>query len=305
MIRRSTLRSQIAAALRDEILAGRLATGRDFTVKEIAEQYGVSATPVREALVDLAAQGLLDVEQHRGFRVHEFTLADYRAMCEARQLVVDGLFHRAPTAQPPPGPRPGDTDAGAETDADADPDDGADADSDADADADSDDGAEAGSDDGADAGPASPEAGATGGRPVTAGRPATAGSAAARRALGGLRPEVLASVRRRADAAERAARAGDLDVLIAYDLRFWRELSGLLGNPYVCDFLERLRVQCWVFAVPVLRAQATLRGRLWSGHNALLDAVERGDARAARDVLATYNQHALAQVGVTDAEEPA
>ncbi|WP_174500665.1 GntR family transcriptional regulator, partial [Streptomyces albus] len=92
MIKRSTLRAQIAAALRDEILAGRLATGRDFTVKEIAEQYGVSATPVREALVDLAAQGLLDVEQHRGFRVHEFTLADYRAMCEARQLVVDGIF---------------------------------------------------------------------------------------------------------------------------------------------------------------------------------------------------------------------
>ncbi|RCG23693.1 GntR family transcriptional regulator [Streptomyces diacarni] len=278
MIRRSTLRSQIAAALRDEILAGRLATGRDFTVKEIAEQYGVSATPVREALVDLAAQGLLDVEQHRGFRVHEFTLADYRAMCEARQLVVDGLFHRAPTARPPgPGPGDTDTDTGAGAGADA----------------------EAASDDGADAGPASTEAGAT------AGRPLTAGSAAARRALGGLRPEVLASVRRRADAAERAARAGDLDVLIAYDLRFWRELSGLLGNPYVCDFLERLRVQCWVFAVPVLRAQATLRGRLWSGHNALLDAVERGDARAARDVLATYNQHALAQVGVTDTEEPA
>ncbi|RCG24223.1 GntR family transcriptional regulator [Streptomyces reniochalinae] len=279
-MRRSTLRSQIAAALRDEILAGRLATGRDFTVKEIAEQYGVSATPVREALVDLAAQGLLDVEQHRGFRVHEFTLADYRAMCEARQLVVDGLFHRAPATRPP-GPGPADT--GADTGADAD--------------------ADVHAGDGPYAGPATPGAGAAPG-PVTGG-PVTAGSAAARRALGGLRPEVLASIRRRADAAERAARAGDLDVLIAYDLRFWRELSGLLSNPYVCDFLDRLRVQCWVFAVPVLRAQATLRGRLWSGHNALLDAVERGDARAARDVLATYNQHALAQVGVTDAEEPA
>ena len=81
MIKRSTLRAQIAAALRDEILAGRLPAGSHFTVKEIAEQYGVSATPVREALVDLAAQGLLDVEQHRGFRVHEFT---------ARRLPRDG-----------------------------------------------------------------------------------------------------------------------------------------------------------------------------------------------------------------------
>ncbi|MFI8850433.1 GntR family transcriptional regulator [Streptomyces sp. 891-h] len=232
MIKRSTLRSQIATALRDEILAGRLATGRDFTVKEIAEQYGVSATPVREALVDLAAQGLLDVEQHRGFRVHEFTLADYRAMCEARELVVDGVFQ------------------GIE-----------------------------GSTAGADAAAES------------------AGMSVARRATGGLGPQTLASVRRRADAAERAARAGDLDVLIAYDLRFWRELSGLLGNPYVCDFLDRLRIQCWVYAVPVLRRHPSLRGRLWSGHNALLDAVESGDARAAREVIATYNQHALAQVG--------
>ncbi|MFE9393180.1 GntR family transcriptional regulator [Streptomyces sp. NPDC006784] len=243
MITRSTLRSQIATALRDEILAGRLTTGRDFTVKEIAEQYGVSATPVREALVDLAAQGLLDVEQHRGFRVHEFTAADYRAMCEARELVVDGVFRGV---------------------------------------------------DGAAGGPD----GAAGGGTVLAGR------AVARRAFDGLGPEVVRSVRRRADAAERAARAGDLDVLIAYDLRYWRELSGLLGNPYVCDFLDRLRVQCWVYAVPVLRRHASLRGRLWAGHNALLDAVESGDARAAREVVAAYNRHALAQVGADGVAPP-
>ncbi|NEE54452.1 GntR family transcriptional regulator, partial [Streptomyces sp. SID8455] len=48
-VTRSTLRQQIADALRDEVLAGRLRPGREFTVKQIAEQYGVSATPVREA----------------------------------------------------------------------------------------------------------------------------------------------------------------------------------------------------------------------------------------------------------------
>ena len=67
-VKRSTLRQQIADALCDEVLAGRLPAGRQFTVKEIADQYGVSATPVREALLDLCSQGLLDVEQHRGFR---------------------------------------------------------------------------------------------------------------------------------------------------------------------------------------------------------------------------------------------
>ena len=89
-VTRSTLRQQIADALRDEVLAGRLKPGQEFTVKEIAEQYGVSATPVREALVDLSAQGLLEADQHRGFRVHEYSLADFRGMIEARGLVTDG-----------------------------------------------------------------------------------------------------------------------------------------------------------------------------------------------------------------------
>ncbi|MGW6454765.1 GntR family transcriptional regulator [Streptomyces sp. NPDC055078] len=94
-VTRSTLRQQIADALRDEVLAGRLLPGEEFTVKQIAEQYGVSATPVREALVDLSAQGLLDSDQHRGFRVHEFSIGDYRDMVGARSLVMDGIIRHA------------------------------------------------------------------------------------------------------------------------------------------------------------------------------------------------------------------
>ncbi|NLU76317.1 GntR family transcriptional regulator [Streptomyces sp. HNM0575] len=215
MIKRSTLRSQIASALRDEILAGRLPAGSHFTVKEIAEQYGVSATPVREALVDLAAQGLLDVEQHRGFRVHEFTVDDYRAMVKARMVVLDGLVHGYISDE---GPVP----------------------------------------------------------VVAPDEPA------------------LASVRRRAEAAVRAARAGDLDVLIGYDLRYWRELGETIGNRYICDFLDRLRVQCWVYAVPCLRREHHVGKRLWAGHRDLLDAVEREDAEAARRIVGEQHRHALA-----------
>ncbi|QEU92926.1 GntR family transcriptional regulator [Streptomyces kanamyceticus] len=213
---RSTLRQQIADALRDEVLAGRLEPGQEFTVKEIAEQYGVSATPVREALVNLTAQGLLDADQHRGFRVHEHTLDDYRGMLEARGLVADGIFRELMAN-----------------------------------------------------GDARPDAG-----------------------------EALISVRRRGEEAARAACAGDLNVLIGYDLRFWRELSALFGNPYLSDFLHRLRVKSWVCAVTHLRRESDrnggdLRGRLWSRHTELVDALAHRDPRGAHDIVREYNAHSL------------
>ncbi|WP_328537571.1 GntR family transcriptional regulator [Streptomyces sp. NBC_00344] len=204
-VTRSTLRQQIADALRDEVLAGRLQPGEEFTVKQIAEGYGVSATPVREALVDLSAQGLLDSDQHKGFRVHQFSVDDYCGMVEARSLVVDGIF-----------------------------------------------------------------------RNLT---------------LKGVHGEPLQSVRRRAEEAGAAARSGNLDILIGYDLRFWRELAALTGNRYIADFLHRLRVQCWVFAVPYLRGHTGLPDRLWQGHEELAAAVTRADADAAHRAIEAYNEH--------------
>jgi DNA-binding GntR family transcriptional regulator len=106
----------------------------------------------------------------------------------------------------------------------------------------------------------------------------------------------VAGVRRRGEEAQRAAAAGDLTVLIGYDLRFWRELSGLFGNPYLTDFLHRLRVQSWVCAVQHLRRLTDLRGHLWSGHTELVDALSRRDTEAARAIVTAYNAHALAVI---------
>ena len=215
-VTRSTLRQQIADALRDEVLAGRLQPGQEFTVKEIAEQYGVSATPVREALVDLSAQGLLEADQHRGFHVHEYSLDDFRGMIEARSLVTDGMFQAL--------------DAGHRILQELD-------------------------------------------------EPRTAAA--------------VAGVRRRGEEAQRAAAAGDLTVLIGYDLRFWRELSILFGNPYLADFLHRLRVQTWVCTVQHLRRLTDLRGSLWSGHPEVADALYLRDTATARKLLTAYNGHYL------------
>ncbi|MEU2881196.1 FCD domain-containing protein, partial [Streptomyces sp. NPDC007070] len=107
----------------------------------------------------------------------------------------------------------------------------------------------------------------------------------------------LAGVRRRGEEAQRAAGAGDLTVLIGYDLRFWRELSALFGNAYLADFLHRLRVRCWVCAVQQLRRLDDLRGLLWSGHTELVDALARGDIPAARALVAAHHAHSLSLVG--------
>ncbi|MCZ9339528.1 FCD domain-containing protein, partial [Streptomyces sp. TRM76130] len=106
----------------------------------------------------------------------------------------------------------------------------------------------------------------------------------------------LAGVRRRGEEARRAAAAGDLTVLIGYDLRFWRELAALYGNPYLADFLHRLRVQSWVCTVQHLRRLDDLRGALWSGHTELVDALVRRDTEAARSLVTAYNTHSLTLV---------
>ena len=93
-VQRSSLREQVAGALREEMMAGRLPAGTHFTVKEIAELYGVSATPVREALLDLAAQDLLWIEHNRGFTVPQLSWSDYLDVVEARTLVADGMMRR-------------------------------------------------------------------------------------------------------------------------------------------------------------------------------------------------------------------
>ncbi|MFF7994089.1 GntR family transcriptional regulator [Kitasatospora xanthocidica] len=205
VIQRNSLREQIAGALREEMMAGRLAAGRNFTVKEIAELYGVSATPAREALVDLGSQGLLRAEHHRGFTVPELCWDDFLEIFESRVLLTDS-FHR---------------------------------------------------------------------------------QFAARRSLPDL--SRLPSLHRRADAAVRAARAGNLDVMVGCDRRFWQEVAGLLGNRRIADYLDWLRVQSWMFAAPYLRELPTLAGVCWDRHPDLVAAIEAHDLASAHRIICEYN----------------
>src|SRR5947207_3583081 len=64
-----TVREQITDRLRDDILSGRLAEGERVQEGKLAERFGVSRGPIREALAQLTQEGLLDAKPNCGVRV--------------------------------------------------------------------------------------------------------------------------------------------------------------------------------------------------------------------------------------------
>ena len=66
---RRRYRDQVADALRAALIAGELEPGEVYSAPVLAVQFGVSATPVREAMLDLVREGLVDIVPNKGFRV--------------------------------------------------------------------------------------------------------------------------------------------------------------------------------------------------------------------------------------------
>ena len=81
----------LAAGARQAILAaigdGDLAPGKRYSVAQLAEQFGVSRTPVREALLVLEREGRVRFERNRGVRVLETTAHDLAEVFELRLLL--------------------------------------------------------------------------------------------------------------------------------------------------------------------------------------------------------------------------
>jgi DNA-binding GntR family transcriptional regulator len=64
-----SLREQAGQVLRAKVMAGQLVPGEIYAVGVLAHELGVSATPVREAMLDLASAGLVEPVRNRGFRI--------------------------------------------------------------------------------------------------------------------------------------------------------------------------------------------------------------------------------------------
>jgi DNA-binding GntR family transcriptional regulator len=86
---------QIAAQLRDEIVAGQLPVGSALRLASLAERLDVSTTPVREALTILERQGLVTSQLHRGFRVAEITPKEIAAIYNVHAYMSELLAESA------------------------------------------------------------------------------------------------------------------------------------------------------------------------------------------------------------------
>lgn len=87
------LRQWVVEQLRHGILEGRLKPGEWLRQERLAREQGVSQTPVREALKQLAAEGLVEHVPYRGIRVVELTVEDVEDLYACRET-IEGMAAR-------------------------------------------------------------------------------------------------------------------------------------------------------------------------------------------------------------------
>ncbi|GGM16299.1 GntR family transcriptional regulator [Nakamurella endophytica] len=84
---RPSLRDEAIATLQAAIVAGELRPGVLYSAPTLAAQLGMSATPVREAMLDLVKEGLVETVRNKGFRVVELSDAELDELTALRLLV--------------------------------------------------------------------------------------------------------------------------------------------------------------------------------------------------------------------------
>ena len=93
----TTRASRVHDELREAILTGSLAPGSRLRAEPLAERLRTSRTPVREALMLLAREGLVDIEPRRGAVVRPFDAADLLDLYDVRGLIEPHAARRAAT----------------------------------------------------------------------------------------------------------------------------------------------------------------------------------------------------------------
>ena len=86
-----SLREQVSHALRAAIVSGELEPGVVYSAPALGSRFGVSATPVREAMLDLVHENLVTTVPNKGFRVTTIDEGDLDEITELRLLIEPPL----------------------------------------------------------------------------------------------------------------------------------------------------------------------------------------------------------------------
>jgi DNA-binding GntR family transcriptional regulator len=91
----TTTSTAVTVLLRQALDRGRWASGHPLRQEEIAAELGVSRVPVREALFQLQAEGLLQMVPNKGMYVREESAADLRELFRLRRLIEADILEEA------------------------------------------------------------------------------------------------------------------------------------------------------------------------------------------------------------------
>ena len=84
--------------MKKSIICCELAPGEKLKVAELSKSYGLSSSPIREALNRLAQEGIVEANENKGFRVTELSMEDFREITRLRCLLesealADAIAH--------------------------------------------------------------------------------------------------------------------------------------------------------------------------------------------------------------------
>ncbi|MCG7209203.1 GntR family transcriptional regulator [Streptomyces arenae] len=99
--RRPNYRERVVDVLRAALIAGELRPGEVYSAPGLAPRLGVSATPVREAMLELAKEGMVEIVPNKGFRVTAVSEKQLDEYTHVRSLIeIPTTVGLAATARP-------------------------------------------------------------------------------------------------------------------------------------------------------------------------------------------------------------
>lgn len=88
-------RRTIVESLLADVFHGRIRTGQHLVTQELADRFGVSHTPIREALISLSGIGVIDLQPNRGAIVRRVSAREVREICQVRKALECEATRRA------------------------------------------------------------------------------------------------------------------------------------------------------------------------------------------------------------------